>query len=62
VEYDGQIFSDWRLPIIDASIPVGTSYGYIGPNGDGSYSYQYGYNMTNSELGHLFYETLGNVG
>jgi len=62
VEYNGQVFSDWRLPIIDASIPVGTGYGYVGPNGDGSYSYLYGYNMTNSELGHLFYESLSNDG
>lgn len=62
VTIDGQVLDNWRLPEIDGDIPVGSGYGFAGANLDGSYSYGYGYNMTNSELGHLFYQTLGNSG
>lgn len=51
----------WRLPATDESkayLPVG--YGYEGPDQNGYYSYAYGYNMANSEMGHLFYESLEN--
>ncbi len=50
VTIDGRIFSDWRLPT----------------TADGSYVWGYdgttavGWNITTSEMGHLFYEELGN--
>lgn len=62
VTIDGHVLDSWRLPGIDGDIPVGSGYGFAGAHSDGSYSYGYGYNMANSELGHLFYETLGNSG
>jgi hypothetical protein len=57
-------FSDWRLPstdegIIDLSI---FAHGYRGPEWDGNYDYKRGYNMVNSEMGSLFYESLMNNG
>jgi len=45
---------DWRLP---STVDDVLSFGY---NGDGTYSY--GYLITSSELGHLFYAELGNLG
>jgi hypothetical protein len=53
----------WRLPFVDesqANLSVG--FGYEGPDGTGYHDYRYGYNMVNSEMGHLFYESLGNKG
>ncbi len=50
----------WRLPTTVDGLEV---IGYEGdPDGDGNYTYTKGYNLTNSELGHLFYEELGNLG
>ena len=50
----------WRLP---DSINGPGNYGYWGdPNNDGYYDYNYGFNMANVEMGHLFYTELGNVG
>jgi hypothetical protein len=38
-------------------------YGYEGdPDNDGVYSYTHGYNLANSEMGHLFYTELDNIG
>ncbi len=52
--------SSWRLPTTVDGI---WEYGYDGdPDNDGVYSYTYGYNLANSEMGHLFYEELGNLG
>ena len=50
----------WRLPdTVDGSLV----YGYEGdPDNNGLYSYTAGYNLANSEMGHLFYEELGNTG
>ena len=50
----------WRLPdTVDGS----WVYGYEGdPNNDGIYTYTGGYNLANSEMGHLFYTELGNLG
>ena len=64
---------NWRLPITDESkadldgpwgTDVGTGYGYGwgGPDASGYHDYYKGYNMVNSEMGHLFYESLGGVG
>ncbi|PIE61898.1 MAG: hypothetical protein CSA29_00975 [Desulfobacterales bacterium] len=56
VAWDGS----WRLPETVDGVAV---YGYEGdPNGDGVYTYTYGYNLSNSEMGHLFYQELGNNG
>lgn len=50
----------WRLPSTVDGTPVTT--GYEGdPDNDGVYSYAAGYNLANSEMGHLFYEELGNL-
>lgn len=52
VDFGGTIYTDWRLPATAA----------------GPYTYAYdgttsaGYNITSSEMGHLFYTELGNVG
>jgi len=52
--------AEWRLPNTVDGIGV---RGYEGdPDGDGIYSYTYGFNLANAELGHLFYEELGNQG
>ena len=50
----------WRLPdTVDGPF----SYGFEGdPNEDGMYGYTAGYNLANSEMGHLFYTELGNIG
>ena len=52
----------WRLPttVDDGQARV---KGYEGdPDGDGIYTYTAGYNLANSELGHLFYVELSNLG
>ncbi len=49
----------WRLGSTVDDIWV---YGYEGPDNNGSYNYTAGYNLANSEMGHLFYEELGNLG
>jgi len=52
----------WRLPITDESkAKMSGGFGYEGLNSSGNYNYKYGYNMVNSELGHLYYESLGNL-
>lgn len=50
----------WRLPdTVDGT----KGYGFEGdPDGDGIYSYTYGYNLADGEMGHLFYSELGNQG
>jgi hypothetical protein len=51
-------YSDWRLPTTpDAGGPF--VYGWDGVQ---PYTYNYGYNMTTSEMGYMFYVNLGNVG
>lgn len=53
----------WRLPEVDESKANLSGYfGYEGPDETGYHNYRYGYNMVNSEMGHLFYEALGNLG
>lgn len=52
VNFGGSVFSDWRLP---TSVLVPNVWSY-----DGSTSM--GYNITSSELGHLYYSELGNKG
>lgn len=50
----------WRMPDTVDGLGV---YSYEGdPDNDGVYSYTYGYNLANSEMGHLFYTELGNLG
>ena len=50
----------WRLP---ETVDGHYIRGYEGdPDGDGIYTYTYGCNLANSELGHLFYTELGNIG
>ncbi len=53
--------SSWRLPNTVDGVGIG-KYGYEGPDENGNYDYTYGYNLTNSEMGHLYYEELGNLG
>jgi hypothetical protein len=64
VEFNGKIYDDWRLPTTDENLisPSANSRGYEGPNENGLYDYVYGYNMTNSEMGYLFYDSLKNIG
>jgi hypothetical protein len=53
----------WRLPSTDESVlTLGGGEGYWGPDENGKYSYEFGFNMVNSEMGHLYYESLGNKG
>ena len=53
----------WRLPLTDESqANLSGVYGSAGPNETGYHNYMYGYNMVNSEMGHLFYMSLGNRG
>ncbi len=53
----------WRLPTTDESkANLSGGAGYAGPNGTGYHNYAHGYNMTNSEMGSLFYESLDNLG
>ncbi len=50
----------WRLP---NSVDGPALGGHEGdPDGDGIYTYTTGYNLANSEMGHLFYVELGNLG
>ncbi len=52
VNYSGSIYDDWRLPVtVDGPVV----FGYDGTTTSG-------YNITNSEMGHLFYTELGNTG
>lgn len=63
VDFGGEELTEWRLPFTDESVlDLGGGWGCWGPDGEGNYDYFYGYNMVNSEMGHLFYETLGNTG
>ena len=41
---------------------VPNGHGYEGPDENGYHNYRSGYNMVNSELGHLYYVSLGNKG
>ncbi len=52
VTLNGIVYDDWRLPtiIINQDPPT---YGYDG-------THTYGFNITNSEMGHLFYSELEN--
>lgn len=63
----------WRLPETDESrmnldgpwstdVGDGTGFGWGGPDESGYHDYWHGDNMVNSELGHLYYESLGNIG
>ena len=52
VDLGGNIYDDWRLP---STVDGPVVFGYNG-------STTAGYNITTSELGHLFYEELGNIG
>jgi len=63
----------WRLPNTDESkadlygpwgtdVGRGDGFGWGGPDQNDYYDYRQGYNMVNSEMGHLYYETLGNKG
>jgi len=54
--------NDWRLPTTVDGLYVN---GYEGdPDHDGNYNYTGGYNLENSEMGHLFYgdDALNNIG
>jgi hypothetical protein len=64
VTFGGRSFNNWRLPEVDESVVTasGVVYGYEGPDTNGFYDYLWGYNMMNSEMGHLFYASLGNPG
>ncbi len=57
VTHDSVTYTDWRLPTtVDGAIVSGSNadfYNGVGPNG---------YNITTSEMGHLFYTELGNLG
>ena len=56
-------YSGWQLPTFNESlVTLNGVLGFSGPNPDGTYDYEYGYNMVNSALGRLFYETLANFG
>lgn len=60
VTHNGNTYTDWRLP---STVDGPLVYGYEGdPDGDGNYNYNVGYNLANSEMGHLYYEELGNLG
>jgi hypothetical protein len=51
-------YTDWRLPTTpDAGGPF-----VFGTNGVQPYNYNYGYNMTTSEMGYMYYVNLGNLG
>ena len=51
---------NWRLPdTVDGPLVVGS--GGDNPPGSGIYDYTSGYNLTNSEMGHLFTTELGNL-
>ncbi len=48
----------WRLP---KTVDGVYKRGYEGPDENGNYDYTGGYNLSNSELGHLYYEELENL-
>ncbi len=57
----------WRLPETDESqanlsLSRQDGFGYWGPDDNGYHDYLHGYNMVNSEMGRLFYISLGNTG
>ena len=52
VTFGGTIYDDWRLP---STVDGPCGYGYDGTT-------TAGYNITSSEMGHLFYTELGNKG
>ena len=52
-------YSDWRLP---ATLPVGTTLGGDPNQSSNNGTTDFGYGGTASELGHLYYVTLGNLG
>ncbi len=52
VNFGGDIFDDWRLP---TTVDGPNVFGYDGTT-------TIGYNITNGEMGHLFYTELGNLG
>ena len=53
-------FTDWRLP---TTPDAGTGGIFVfGWDGVQPYNYDYGYNMTTSEMGYMFYVNLGNLG
>ncbi len=53
--------NSWRLPTTRVDHP-GARHGYEGdPDGNGHYTYSAGFNLANSEMGHLFYTELGNL-
>jgi hypothetical protein len=63
VTFNGQTIDDWRLPSTDYSyVLICQCYGYLGPDLNGNYNYDFGYHMAIPEMGHLYYETLGNKG
>lgn len=63
VTFDGRTFTDWSLPAVDEStLNLDGLFGYEGPDTSGYHDYLWGYKMLSSEMGHLFYETLGNLG
>jgi hypothetical protein len=52
----------WRLPLTDETvINLNGGLGVHGPDSNGYYDYLFGYNMINGEMGHLYYESLGNM-
>lgn len=52
ITFNGMVYDNWRLPTITTNQNP-PSYGYDG-------THTYGFNITNSEMGHLFYSELGN--
>ncbi|NOX97614.1 MAG: PEP-CTERM sorting domain-containing protein [Nitrospirae bacterium] len=52
VNFGSTVYTDWRLP---ATVDGEYNYGYDGTT-------TVGYNITNSEMGHLYYTELGNLG
>ncbi len=51
VDFGGNIYDDWRLPI---TVDGPYAFGYDGTS-------TAGYKITNSEMGHLYYTALGNI-
>jgi hypothetical protein len=53
----------WRLPATyESKADLYGGFGYEGPDASGYHDYAFGYNMVNSEMGHLYYESLENKG
>lgn len=57
VSFNGTELQGWRLP---ATVDGVYKYDYVGPDQQGNYKYTIGYNLANSEMGHLYYTELGN--